>query len=97
VIKWFNLHSFALGVFNKEQESTYKEIWPLIVPVITCQTSHSCALSQLLQVNKAMKITVTQHEDELVESVGNKAKTIQKAVRVMSHMKDENWWKELAM
>jgi len=75
VIKWFNIHSFALGVFNKEQESTYKEIWALIVLVITHWTSHSCTLAHLLQVNKAMKITVTRHEDELVKLVGKKAKT----------------------
>jgi inactivated superfamily I helicase len=97
VIKWFNNHSFALGLFNKEQLATYKEIWALILPVITRWTSHFCSLSRILQVNKAMKITVTRNREELMDSVDKKDRALRKAERVMNHVLDDYWWKELTM
>src|SRR5579859_4706982 len=76
VIKWFNNHSFALGLFNKEQLATYREIWALILPVITRWTSHFCSLSRILQVNKAMKITVTRNREELMDLVDKKDRVL---------------------
>jgi hypothetical protein len=82
IIKWFNNHAYALGVFNEEQRAMSDgrlDVLALILPVITRWTSHFCALARVLAVNKAMKITVTKHEDELIESAGNKAKLKAKA------------------
>src|SRR3954447_5730573 len=82
IVKWFNNHSYALGVFNDEQKALndgLNDALALILPVISRWTSHFCALARVLTVNKAMKITVTKHEDELIESVGNKAKAKAKA------------------
>ena len=98
VIKWFNNHSFALGLLNTEQAITYNDtIWALIVPIITRWTSHTCSLSRLLQVNKAMKLTATWNRDELINYVGPKVKSINKAKRVLDRVLDNNWWKEVAM
>src|SRR5436190_17255764 len=82
IIKWFNNHSYALGLFNAEQQSMnggLSDALALIVPVITRWTAHFCALARLLAVNKPMKLTVTRHEDELIESVGTQKKMQKKA------------------
>ena len=97
VVKWFNNHSFCLGLLNKEQTTTFKTIWALILPVITRWTSNFCAVSRLLQVNKAIKLTVTWNQDELIEYVGGDANKVAKAERVLDHVVDDSWWKELAM
>ncbi|KAF8238859.1 hypothetical protein L208DRAFT_1375062 [Tricholoma matsutake] len=49
VIKWFNNHSYCLGKLRDEQIITYEWAWALIMPIITCWTSHFCLLSQILQ------------------------------------------------
>jgi hypothetical protein len=100
VIKWFNNHSYALGLFNAEQLATDKLLrqpLALILPVITRWTSHFCALARLLAVNKPMKLTVTRCEDELIDSVGTKQKSKAKARKIFKYIMDTDWWKELAM
>ena len=97
VVKWFNNHSFCLGLLNEEQMTTFKTIWALILPVITRWTSNFCAVSRLLQVNKAIKLTVTRNRDELIEYVGGDANKVAKAERVLDRVVDDSWWKELAM
>ena len=97
VVKWFNNHSFCLGMLNEEQLTIYKKIWALILPVITRWTSNFCAVSWLLQVNKAIKVTATRNRDELIEYVGGDANKIKKAERVLDRVVDDSWWKELAM
>ena len=99
VVKWFNNHSFCLGLLNEEQMTTYKKIWALILLVITRWTSiaNFCALSRLLQVNKAIKVTATRNRDELIEYVGGDAKKVAKAERVLNQVVDNSWWKELTM
>jgi hypothetical protein len=97
IVKWFNNHSFCLGLLNEEQMTTYKKIWALILPVITRWTSNFCAVSRLLQVNKAIKVTATRNRDELIEYVGGDANKVAKAERVLDRVVDDSWWKELAM
>ncbi|KAJ8595427.1 hypothetical protein M405DRAFT_759096, partial [Rhizopogon salebrosus TDB-379] len=55
IIKWFNNHSFALGLLNTEQVSMSNRALALILPVVTCWTSHFCSVSRLLEVSKPMK------------------------------------------
>jgi hypothetical protein len=62
IIKWFNNHSFALGLLNGEQMSMFHKILTLILPVVTCWTSHFCSLSRLLEISKALKVTAMKHE-----------------------------------
>src|SRR5882762_4292062 len=96
VVKWFNNHSFCLGLLNEEQMTTFKKIWALILPVITRWTSNFCAVSRLLQVNKAIKLMATRNRDELIEYVGGNANKVAKAERVLDRVVDDSWWKELA-
>src|SRR5882762_6840223 len=97
VVKWFNNHSFFLGLLNEEQMTTYKKIWALILPVITRWTSNFCAVLRLLQVNKAIKVTATCNQDELIEYVGGDANKVAKAERFLNCVVDDSWWKELVM
>jgi len=84
-------------VLNEEQMTTYKKIWALILPVITQWTSNFCAVSRLLQVNKAIKVTATCNQDELIEYVGGDANKVAKAERFLNCVVDDSWWKELVM
>lgn len=97
VVRWFNNHSWCLEKLSEEQITTYQKSWALILPVITRWTSHFCSLSQLLQVNKALKLTATRHGEEFIEYVGHDAKKITKAKQVLNRVLDNNWWKELSM
>ncbi|PCH34657.1 hypothetical protein WOLCODRAFT_79053 [Wolfiporia cocos MD-104 SS10] len=95
VIKWFNNHSYALGVLNEEQMSMYKKSHALIMPMVTRWTSNFCALDRLLDIWKAIQITSIKHEDRLVESVGQKHSAKTKATQVLALVKDTTWWKAL--
>jgi len=97
VVKWFNNHSYCLGMLNAEQLTMYKKVWALILPVISWWTSHFCSMSCLPQVNKVVRLTATQHQDEFLDYVGKDAKKVAKAERVLDCVVDENWWKELTM
>ncbi|KAF8873343.1 ribonuclease H-like domain-containing protein [Infundibulicybe gibba] len=97
IIKWFNNHSYALGLLNKEQQDIYKKCWSLVVPVVTRWTAHFCAASRLLDIWKALKVVAAKHGDEIIGSVGKKRKAIQKAEAVLACVRDENWWKELVI
>ncbi|KAF8874902.1 ribonuclease H-like domain-containing protein [Infundibulicybe gibba] len=97
IIKWFNNHSYALGLLNKEQQDIYKKCWSLVVPVVTRWTAHFCAASRLLDIWKALKVVAAKHGDEIIGSVGKKRKAIQKAEAVLACVWDENWWKELVI
>jgi len=54
-------------------------------------------MSCLPQVNKVVRLTATQHQDEFLDYVGKDAKKVAKAERVLDCVVDENWWKELTM
>jgi hypothetical protein len=98
IIKWFNHHSFALGLFNAEQLATNKDLneaLALILPVISRWTSHFCALTRLLAVNKPMKLAVTRSAEEMIDSVGSRAKDKEIARKVLERVGDNEFWKEL--
>ncbi|GBE85739.1 hypothetical protein SCP_0802610 [Sparassis crispa] len=97
VIKWFNNHSFALGVLNEEQQLMYHKILALILPVITRWTSHFCSLLCLLETWKALQITSIKHDVKLIESAGRSVKSKRKAKRVLQHVRNDEWWKKLVI
>ena len=73
------------------------KFWALIIPVITRWTAYFCALARLLQVNKALKVTVFKHYDVIMESVGKKVKMKARAARLLAHVQSKNWWKQLTL
>lgn len=98
VVKWWNNHSYALGLFQKEQKSMFSQKhWALILPVISRWTAFFCSLDRQLHVRKALKITSIKHEDEILDSVGKKADQKNKAQTILERVKDDEYWKELVM
>ena len=95
IIKWFTHHSFALGILNQEQRTLSSVVLAFIVPVITRWTAHYCAISRLLQLEKCIQVTVIKHEDALVDSVGSKKETKEKARAVIRIVKDKDFWEKL--
>ena len=51
-------------------------------------------MSCLPQVNKVVRLTATQHQDEFLDYVGKDAKKVEKSEQVFDRVINENWWKE---
>ncbi|TFY78156.1 hypothetical protein EWM64_g5859 [Hericium alpestre] len=90
VVKWFNSHLYAMGVFRVEQRSMYGKELTLIMPVITRWTAYFCLFDRLLTVWKALQITAIKHESELIETLGSSPKLndILKANCVLAQVRD---------
>ncbi|KAG2361854.1 hypothetical protein BDR07DRAFT_1286111, partial [Suillus spraguei] len=95
IIKWFNNHSFSLGLLNGEQMSMFHKILVLILPVVTHWTSHFCSLSQLLEISKALKVTAMKHEDKLLVVAGKGRRAKDKAGKILDCVSDDTFWKTL--
>lgn len=95
VIKWFTHHSYALGILNQEQLTLATIALAFIVPIITRWTAHYCSVARLLQLQKAVHVTVIKHEEKLIESVGTKKDLRTKAVKIMDTVKDKEFWDRL--
>ncbi|KAG1783203.1 hypothetical protein EV702DRAFT_950668, partial [Suillus placidus] len=95
IIKWFNNHSFTLGLLNGEQMSMFHKILALILPVVTRWTLHFCSVSRLLEVSKAMKVTVMKHKDKLLVAAGRTCRAKDKARKVLDHVSNDTFWKRL--
>lgn len=92
VVKWFINHSYALGVFNEEQQSMTGKNLALITPVITRWTAYFLSMDRLVTVWKPLQITSIKHKTALLESVGHKPKAKKKAQQVLSHVHNDTWW-----
>ncbi|KAG6806668.1 hypothetical protein H0H92_010455, partial [Tricholoma furcatifolium] len=97
VVKWFNNHSFALGMLNREQLDIRKVILALIIPVITRWTTFFCCLRRLLEVNKPLTVTASKYAEEILETIGPKQKAKDKAHQVLRRVKDDEWWKKVVI
>jgi hypothetical protein len=95
IIKWFNNHSFALGLLNGEQMSMFHKILALILPVVMRWTSHFCSLSRLLEISKALKVTAMKHEDKLLVAAGKGRRAKDKARKILDRISNDTFWKNL--
>ncbi|KAG5639132.1 hypothetical protein H0H81_006721 [Sphagnurus paluster] len=98
VVKWFNNHSIALGMLDKEQKDINPDgkVHVLIFPIITRWTAWFCALARLLLVRRGLEITSTKYHDEILDSVGRKARDKDKARIILRRVKDDSWWEKVA-
>ncbi|KAB5588959.1 HAT family dimerization protein [Ceratobasidium theobromae] len=93
IIKWFNNHSFALGMLRQCQEIEYGRTFALIAAVLTRWTTHYCSVARLLEVVNALIICVMRHEATLLESAGPANSEGQKAAKeVFAFVKDLKFW-----
>lgn len=53
-------------------------------------------MDRLLSVWKPLQITAIKHELDLLGSVGPKATTKEKAKKVLSRVRDDSWWRQIA-
>jgi len=95
IIKWFNNHTLALGLFQKEQKSQTKKILALIRAVITRWTSHYLSVNRLLTLEQPLRSCVLKHRRELLVAAGKKAKQTETAKRIMRIVEDIDFWKLL--
>jgi hypothetical protein len=95
VFKWFNNHSHALGILCAEQKLTEERVVTLILPVITCWTSHYLAMQRLLEVSKSMRSCVIKKGDALLVCAGPKADAKQKAQQILSIVMDTMFWENV--
>ena len=94
VVKWYNNHSWALSMLNKEQKDFYGKVCALIFPVATWWMAHFCSLAQLLDVHKALKVTASKYHDEIMETVGKKTT---KAKKILDRVENNLWWDKVLM
>ncbi|KAH7917096.1 hypothetical protein BV22DRAFT_1026972, partial [Leucogyrophana mollusca] len=95
ITKWFNNHSIAYGIFNREQELTYSKALTLILPVITRWTAHYLSFSRLLEVKTPLACCVMKHRNELITSAGPKRESKDKARKVLDTVEDPDTWRDI--
>ena len=97
IIKWFNAHSAALALLNKEQRFTYEgKWWALILPVITRWTTHYLSVSQLLKVKSAVRSCSLRHKETLLTCAGKEAKLKLAARAILDTVANDVFWGNLA-
>lgn len=79
MIKWFNNHSFALGLLQHEQTTFHLVVLVLILLVLTRWTSHYLAMDRLVILKAGFLRLVAK----LVSSAGAKAADKAKAHKMI--------------
>ncbi|THU98904.1 hypothetical protein K435DRAFT_720273, partial [Dendrothele bispora CBS 962.96] len=97
LIKWFNNHSIALGLFKAEQLTFRTSFLVLILPVLTRWTSHFLSLDRLCELETAFVRLVASPETRkrLSLCAGPKAEAKRKAQEIIELIRDRNFWKDV--
>lgn len=100
IIRWFNNHSTALELFQREQQFTYPDrLRPLalILPVVTRWTTHEQSISRLLLLSSAMKTCVVRNKARLLEIAAKSqtANAAAMALKVIASVEDSEFWSRL--
>src|SRR5690349_995019 len=96
VVKWFNNHSRALGMFKDTCLERLCKVVALILPVLTRWTSHYLCARRLLELERVFKVLVVVYEKELIECAGARTEARDKAKEVMEILKRTSFWSDLA-
>jgi hypothetical protein len=95
VIKWFNSHSRALGILQKQQQEAFNKVFALILPVITRWTCHYLSFTRLVKVSKPIRTIVLNRRDELKECAGPKREAKDAAEKVLKIVEDSRFWEDI--
>ncbi|THU83160.1 hypothetical protein K435DRAFT_571524, partial [Dendrothele bispora CBS 962.96] len=97
LIKWFNNHSFALGLLRQEQTFYRFAVLVLILPVLTRWTSHYLAMDRLVELKPAFLRLVISDDicKKLVASAGSKAADKTKAKKMIRLIKETEFWTQV--
>lgn len=95
VIKWFSSHSIALGLLNLEQRhlGTATPL-VLILPVITCWTSHYLSMDHLVTLEVPFRRLILDQttKNKLILSAGKQREAKNKAQRILRIMEGPSFW-----
>ena len=97
IIKWFNNHSGALAILQKQQQVQYGCVLALIRPAPTRWTAHYHSSNRLLQVEQAMRICVLNSKHELIAAGSKEAAQIEKSCGLLVQIEHPDFWTSLAM
>ncbi|KAG8879540.1 hypothetical protein FRC20_000112 [Serendipita sp. 405] len=95
VIKWFNNHTRALGIFQAEQKARSQRVLSLFLPVLTRWTSHYLSLTRLCNLKLAMQTSVINHREDLVTAAGDRPEQTEMAEDIVAIIEDRQFWKLL--
>ncbi|KZT64718.1 hypothetical protein DAEQUDRAFT_769439 [Daedalea quercina L-15889] len=86
IIKWFNNHTWALGMLKDTMATKIGKVLCLILPVITHWTSHYLSVQQLIKVEHAFRQLLLDMEDNLVKCAGDKEEAQEKAMQIIAKL-----------
>ncbi len=100
IVKWFDNHSSALGLFRAEQLSVDKDRTrplALLLPVITWWMSHFQSIKCLLLVKDTLICCVIKQKAHLLEIAdqGRTKELKEMGLRVVPLIQDEHVWAKL--
>ncbi|KAI0027258.1 ribonuclease H-like domain-containing protein, partial [Vararia minispora EC-137] len=98
IIKWFNSHSVALGLFQDVQRGHFPNILALILPALTRWTTHYQAISRMNHLRLAFIILLARPdaEKDLLVCAGEKPDAIAKAKEVLAKLKAPGFFDKLS-
>ncbi|KZT63079.1 hypothetical protein DAEQUDRAFT_681006, partial [Daedalea quercina L-15889] len=86
IIKWFNNHTWALGMLKDTMATKIGKVLCLILPVITCWMSHYLSVQQLIKVEHAFRQLLPDKEDDLVKCARDKEEAQEKAMQIIAKL-----------
>lgn len=95
LIKWFNNHSYALGLLRSQQRLADVTVLILFLPIITRWTSHYLAITRLLHLKRFLRGCVELHYDELVKCAGSQKGAKTRARRILGFVNNNDFWEAL--
>jgi hypothetical protein len=96
VIKWFNNHTYALGLFQKEQLMRNNKVLALILGNLTRWSTHYVSGNRLVELKKPMQTCILNHESELLSAAGSKPEQKQVAQGIIDTVQKTAFWEILA-
>jgi hypothetical protein len=95
IIKWFNSHTYALGLLRKEQKTLGMQVLSLILACLTRWTSHYLSCNRLLDLKKPIQRLVVTFEDDLLTAAGDKPEQQAVAKSVLKIAGNPLFWSRL--
>ncbi|KAI0286480.1 hypothetical protein BC826DRAFT_906832, partial [Russula brevipes] len=99
VVKWFNNHSYALGLLRDGMRTKFGYILALILPVLTRWTSHFLCVSRLLRVEFCLRAMLldSQVVAGLRVAAGDRADAKRKAEEILKIIGRQDFWDDLKL
>lgn len=97
IIKWFNNHSWALGLLHEQQTTQYSKVLTLVLSVITQWTAHYLSCAHLLDLEWAICTPILDQYETLMTCAGDKWEAREKAKAILDLIMRQFFWDQLKM